>query len=112
MAQNSAENQRDRRGFLRAMLLDLPPKSAEEKEHEHRQFQRASVLALKYGKSVAELTRISVENPVRIDDTTFVVKMSGHDSFGTRIRLELQVDVEQDTVGKRERENSSGNSDS
>ena len=86
------------------MLMDLPPKSAEEKERERRQDQRASVLALKYGKNVAELTRISVENPVRIDDTTYVVHISGHDSFGTRIRQELQVDIEQDTVGKRERD--------
>ena len=102
MTDNSSENKRDRRGFLRAMLMDLPPKSEEEKREDKRLSQRASVLALKYGKSVAELSRIGVETPKRIDDTTYVVKISGHDSFGTRIHQELQVDIENDTVGKRE----------
>lgn len=112
MAPKSTDNQRSRRGFLRALLMDLPPKSEDDKREEKRQSQRASVLALKYGKNVAELTRIGVENPVPIDEVTYIVKISGHDSFGTRIHHELQVDIENDTVGKREKDRAPDSKDS
>lgn len=92
------------------MLMDLPPKSAQDIQDEKRRGQRASVLALKYGKDVAQLTRIGVENPVAIDDTTYVVKISGHDTAGARIHHELQVDIENDTVGRRDDDAATGES--
>ncbi|MFP6581623.1 MAG: hypothetical protein VCD00_03615 [Candidatus Hydrogenedentota bacterium] len=100
MPKKPRNSQASRRGFLRTLLMDLPPKSKEEREEERKRSQRASILALKYAKSEAYLTKIGVESPQPIDEYVFRVKISGTRADNQTCMLELQVDTSSDMVGQ------------
>ena len=100
MAKKPSPSPSSRRGFLRALMMDLPPKSAEDLQDERKRVQCASVLALKYAKSDKNLKRIGVGTPDSIGEQLFRINVSGDDSEGTRRYIELQVDTLNDLVGE------------
>ena len=100
MAKKPSPSPSSRRGFLRALMMDLPPKSAEDLQDERKRVQRASVLALKYAKNDKNLTRIGVGTPDSIGEQLFCVNVSGDDPEGARCYIELQVDTLNDLVGE------------
>lgn len=82
----------DRRGFLRAFLSDLDPKPGLSAAEEASLKKRISVLALKYGKNEAKLTKIGVKTPLRGRENCYCVQISGHDSQGQRQHVDLEYD--------------------
>ena len=100
MAKKPSPSPSSRRGFLRALMMDLPPKSAEDLQDERKRVQRASVLALKYAKNDKNLKRLGVGTPDSIGEQLFRINVSGDDSAGKRCYIELQVDTLNDLVGE------------
>jgi hypothetical protein len=92
--QNSKNTQHSRRGFFRSFLSDFVAETNVETAEQHALKQRASVLALKYGKNEARLAKIGVKSPVPIDETGFQVELTGHDATGETHCLKLKVNPE------------------
>lgn len=101
---NSKNTEPSRRGFLRALLTDFAPTTLVETKEQRAFKQRACVLALKYGKNEAKLTRIGVKDPVPIDVVLFQVELTGHDATGQACHLKLEVNSESGVVKRYETE--------
>lgn len=90
---NSSKSEPSRRGFLRSLVGDLLPNSPVNVEEQREKQSRASILALKYGKNEANLTKIGIKAPIVAGDGLYRVEVSGKDAVGenTTIRLEINI---------------------
>lgn len=107
MSSNTPKNEPSRRGFFRALLGEIPTVSPKESDEQRAWKQRASVLALKFGKNEARLARIGVKNPVLVEGSRFIVELTGTDATGDVHNLELLVDSDAEVVNRVETESSS-----
>ena len=93
MARNSHDIEHNRRGFLRAFLVDSVPKRAEDLAEKALLSKRASILALKHGKNEAKWTKIGVKEPLWVQDSLYRVQIFGHDGLDKRCLRTLEIDV-------------------
>jgi hypothetical protein len=98
MPKNTENTHQSRRGFFKSLFGDIVPKSKVETENQRIAKQRASILALKYGKNEARLAKIGVKSPVYVENMTFRVDLTGVDATGDAHNLQLVVDTKSDDV--------------
>ena len=104
MAPSPQDRKSDRRDFLKNFLSDLKTHRRVTREELRKNRTRASLLALKHAKDDMELNQIRMQNPIHIEDSTFTVKVTGHDETGSIRYVELRVNIENRTVEAPETE--------
>ena len=98
-----------RRGFLQSFLSDLVSSKPRLSPEDIMQSKKASILALKYAKNKARLTKIGVESPQSLPDGLFNVKVFGLNITGARVNLKLEVnpDTKDIAIADADREDTS-----
>jgi len=92
------DQKRDRRGFLTNFLSDIKTSRRETREELQKNRTRASVLALKYAKNDLALTRIGLESPKFLKESTFTVQVTGFDQAEATQNIQLTVNTETRSV--------------